>query len=204
MVRGLLGRVLLVCGLALARARRVLVFWPDFDVSMPSCAVSGVTGLELSYDELGCGSLSHTCYPSTCIDACKADVNCENIVVKAAVRTCQFRCKEHLLEDFDMVPRLGYTTFQLTDEEVMIAMDIDIAGTYQILNSPLGPWTMSMIFLAACAFVASIVVFLCTGVCKVGEPLQSYVEEGRAPYGAMLGFSTAAKRPPPKYAAAPR
>ena len=27
---------------------------------------------------------------------------------------CEFRCKEHLLADYDMVPRLGYTTFQLT------------------------------------------------------------------------------------------
>ena len=75
--------VLLLCALALVRARWVLVFWPNFDVSMPSCKVDGVSGLELSYDELSCGhELSASCYPPTCTDACKYDPDCEFVVAK--------------------------------------------------------------------------------------------------------------------------
>ena len=231
--------VLLLCALALVRARWVLVFWPNFDVSMPSCAVDGVSGLELSYDELACGhELSASCYPPTCTDACKDDADCEFVVAKTNALTgggvCEFRCKEHLLEDYDMVPRLGYTTFQLTNEEEIIAMDLDI-NDVTFLNSSLSPGHTLLIVLAACALVGSVVVSLCTRTartCTLPEPLQSYVEEGRSRYGAMLGFGpdgsfigfgtaasspsrssrflsmfgfgTAAPSPPPSYAAAPK
>jgi len=187
--------VLLLCALALVRARWVLVFWPNFDVSMPSCAVDGVSVLELSYDELACGhELSASCYPPTCTDACKDDADCEFVVAKTNALTgggvCEFRCKEHLLEDYDMVPRLGYTTFQLTNEEEIIAMDLDI-NDVTFLNSSLSPGHTLLIVLAACALVGSVVVSLCTRTartCTLPEPLQSYVEEGRSRYGAMLGF----------------
>ena len=80
--------VLLLCALALVRARWVLVFWPNFDVSMPSCKVDGVSGLELSYDELSCGDeLSASCYPSTCTDVCKDDPDCEFVVAKTNALT---------------------------------------------------------------------------------------------------------------------
>ena len=159
--------LLLLLGLALVHARWALVFWPDFDVSMPNCAVNGVTGLELSYPELSCGTLSHTCFPTTCIDACTADVNCENIVVQADVRTCQFRCKEHLLDDFDMVPRLDYTTFQLISEETMETMDIGWGVDYTIVDSPPSRWAQWMIAVAALVFSCSLFVFFCTGNCTI-------------------------------------
>jgi len=184
--------VLLLCALALVRARWVLVFWPNFDVSMPSCAVDGVSGLELSYDELDCGhELSPTCYPPTCTDACTADVDCEFVVVKQNALmgggACEFRCKVSQEADYDMVPRLGYTTFQLTNEVEMIAMDLSLDDV-TFLNSSLSPGHTLLIVLAICAFVGSMVVFLCTGVCILPEPLQSYVEDWRSRYGAMFGF----------------
>ena len=202
--------VLLICALALVRARTVLVFWPDFDVSMPKCNVDGVVGLELVYPELTCGSLSHTCYPSSCIDACKADGNCENIVVQAEQRTCQFRCKEHKLDDFGLVPRLGYTTFQLTNEQKMVAMDIDW-GTMQtsILNEPVSLGTMLMIAFAIIGFAASAAILLCIGVCTVCEPVQSYVEKQRIIFGfatpiapslapALAQYTTSPRNPSPR------
>ena len=184
--------VLLLCALALVRARWVLVFWPNFDVSMPSCKVDGVSGLELSYDELSCGhELSASCYPSTCTDVCKDDPECEFVVAKTnALKgggVCEFRCKEHLLADYDMVPRLGYTTFQLTNEHEIIAMDLDMSDV-TFLNSSLSPGHTLLILLAVCAFVGSVVVLLCSGVCTLPEPLQSYVQDLRSRYGAMLGF----------------
>jgi hypothetical protein len=184
--------VLLLCALALVRANWVLVFWPNFDVSMPSCAVNGVSSHELPYDELGCGhELSASCYPPTCTDACKYDPDCEFVVAKTNALTgggvCEFRCKEHLLADYDMVPRLGYTTFQLTNEEEIIAMDLDISDVV-FLNSSLRPGHTLLIMLAFCAFVWSVVFALCTGRLTLPEPLQSYVEQGRSRYGAILGF----------------
>ena len=184
--------VLLLCALALVRARWVLVFWPNFDVSMPSCKVDGVSGLELSYDELSCGDeLSASCYPSTCTDVCKDDPDCEFVVAKTNALTgggvCEFRCKEHLLADYDMVPRLGYTTFQLTNEHEIIAMDLDMSDV-TFLNSSLSPGHTLLILLAVCAFVGSVVVLLCSGVSTLPEPLQSYVQDLRSRYGAMLGF----------------
>ena len=187
--------VLLVAALALVRAKWVLVYWPNFDVSVPGCKVDGVTSLELSYPELSCGSLSQTCYPSPCINACKNDANCVNIVVKENQRTCQFRCKddESTHDDFEstMYQRLGYTTFELTnnDEQEMDAMDI-VGWNMRasILNTPPppSPAAIVMIAFAIIGFAASAAILLCIGVCTVCEPVQSYVEKLRI----MFGFAT--------------
>lgn len=161
--------VLLLLALTLAHARWAILYWPQFDVSTPDCHLDGLKSETLTYPELPCGSLSQTCYPSPCIDACTADERCAYVVVdNEAARTCKFRCKEHLLNDVDPVPRLDYTTYNLIDEKTMESMDL-LDGEVVFVDQPPSLWAMWMIRVSVCLFVFSMFVIYCTGPCTISE-----------------------------------
>ena len=167
--------------LTLAHARWALLYWPQFDVSTPECKLEGLKSEVLTYPKLSCGSLSQTCFPSICINACTADARCAYVVVDdEAARTCQFRCKEHLLDDVDPVPRLDYTTYNLVDEKTMESMDL-LDSTVVFVDQPPSLWAQWMIRIAVCLFVFSLVVMYCTGPCTISEGTNT-------PFGFEDGF----------------
>ena len=173
--------VLLLLALTLAHARWALLYWPQFDVSMPDCKLEGLKSEVLTYPKLSCGSLSQTCFPSTCINACTADERCAYVVVgDEAARTCQFKCKEHMLDDVDTVPRLEYTTYNLVDEKTMMNMDLLGSGVV-FVDQPPSLWAQWMIRVAVCLFVFSLVVMYCTGPCTISEGTNT-------PFGFEDGF----------------
>ena len=173
--------VLLLLALTLAHARWALLYWPQFDVSMPDCKLEGLKSEVLTYPKLSCGSLSQTCFPSTCINACTADERCAYVVVgDEAARTCQFKCKEQMLDDVDTVPRLEYTTYNLVDEKTMKALDL-LDGEVVFVDQPPSLWAQWMIRVAVCLFVFSLVVMYCTGPCTISEGTNT-------PFGFEDGF----------------
>ena len=172
--------VLLLLALTVAHARWALLYWPQFDVSTPNCKLEKLKGEVLTYPKLSCGSLSQTCFPSTCINACTADERCSYVVVDdEAARTCQFRCKEHMKEDIDPVPRLDYTTYNLVDEITQTTMDLG-PDTIFVDQAP-SLWAQWMIRVAVCLFVFSLVVMYCTGPCTISEGTNT-------PFGFEDGF----------------
>ena len=169
--------VLLLLALTLAHARWAILYWPQFDVSTPDCHLDGLKSDTLTYPELPCGSLSQTCYPSPCINACTADERCAYVVVdNEEARTCKFRCKEHLLDDVDPVPRLDYTTYNLIDEKTMESMDL-LDSEVVFVDHPPSLWAMWMIRVSVCLFVFSLFVIYCTGPCTISDPI------GNTPFG---------------------
>ena len=174
---GTLRGVLLLLALTLAHARWAILYWPQFDVSTPDCHLDGLKSDTLTYPELPCGSLSQTCYPSPCINACTADERCAYVVVdNEDARTCKFRCKEHLLDDVDPVPRLDYTTYNLIDEKTMESMDL-LDSEVVFVDHPPSLWAMWMIRVSVCLFVFSLFVIYCTGPCTISDPI------GNTPFG---------------------
>ena len=166
---GTLRGVLLLLALTLTHARWAILYWPQFDVSTPDCHLDGLKSDTLTYPELPCGSLSQTCYPSPCINACTADERCAYVVVdNEDARTCKFRCKEHLLDDVDPVPRLDYTTYNLIDEKTMESMDL-LDSEVVFVDHPPSLWAMWMIRVSVCLFVFSLFVIYCTGPCPIGN-----------------------------------
>ena len=174
---GTLRGVLLLLALTLTHARWAILYWPQFDVSTPDCHLDGLKSDTLTYPELPCGSLSQTCYPSPCINACTADERCAYVVVdNEDARTCKFRCKEHLLDDVDPVPRLDYTTYNLIDEKTMESMDL-LDSEVVFVDHPPSLWAMWMIRVSVCLFVFSLFVIYCTGPCTISDPI------GNTPFG---------------------
>ena len=170
----------MLLALTVAHARWALLYWPQFDVSTPNCKLEKLKGEVLTYPKLSCGSLSQTCFPSTCINACTADERCSYVVVDdEAARTCQFRCKEHMKEDIDPVPRLDYTTYNLVDEITQTTMDLG-PDTIFVDQAP-SLWAQWMIRVAVCLFVFSLVVMYCTGPCTISEGTNT-------PFGFEDGF----------------
>ena len=166
---GAMRGVLLMLALTLAHAKWALVYYPNFDVSQPKCQVDGVQGMFITYPELSCGALSKECSPERCINACTGDENCLSVVVEVELRRCQFRCKEDVLVfgEEGYVPREGYSTFMLTSEATMTALDMDV--DYIIVDSSPNMWATWMIRVAACLFIFSLVIFYCTDACTIAK-----------------------------------
>jgi hypothetical protein len=184
---------LLLLALSLARARWALTYWHNFDVSMPNCAVKGVNGLTLEYPELECGSLSRDCYPDACVDVCTADTNCKNIVVRPRIRTCEFRCKEHELDDVDLVPRLHYTVYGLV-EEVNIETHISEGTEYTMVDTNASPWAQWLIMAAAALFLFSLIIFYCTEPCTISRSTKREVFGFAPPDRRNSGLSESYQR----------